>query len=148
MQMKHEDMALLHVVAHWVMARGLPVNKDRIILACSLKVRPDGAIAPRPSKRQMQLILLLTDYWSRVRRHHALDPNLWLERTTFSDTAMSTELEKFNHELASLGGGKRESGLFVGYVIDSHGYVLRYFDDVLNMYCQNEIAETKASGTT
>jgi len=148
MQMKHEDRALMHVVAHWAMARGLPVNKHRTVPARSVKVRPDGAITPRPSKRQMQLILLLTDYWSRVRRHHALDPQLWPERTTFGDTAMSTELEEFNRKLAALGGGKREGGLFVGYVIDSHGYVLRYFDDVLNMYRPNEIAETKASGTT
>lgn len=148
MQMKHEDRALLHVVAHWVMARGLPVNKNRIVPAHSVKVRPDGAITPGPSKRQMQLILLLTDYWSRVRRHHALDANLWPARTTFGDTAMSAELEEFNHELAAHGGRKRESNLFVGYVIDSHGYVLRYLDDVLNMYRPNEIAETKASGTT
>ncbi len=134
MQLEHEDRALMHVVAHWVMARGIPVNKDRILLVRSVKVRPDGAITPRPSKRQMQLILLLTDYWSRVRRHHALDANLWPERTTFAGTAMSTELEEFNHELAAHGGGKRESSLFVGYVIDSHGYVLRYLDDVFNLY--------------
>lgn len=148
MQMKNEDRALMHVVAHWVMARGLPVHKDRIVPARSVKVRPDGAIKPRPSKRQMQLILLLTDYWSRVSRHYALDGQLWPERTTFGDTAMSAELDEFNQELSTLGGGKREGDLFVGYVIDSHGYVLRYLGDALNVYRTNEFAETKASGTT
>ena len=139
--MRNKDRALLHVIADWTLNRGLSVDKNRLT---DVHVSPSGEITPRPSKRQETLILLLTDFWSRVREAHGLDN---LDSAAFAESPVGIEFEKFNDEVAALGGGKREAELWIGYVIDSQGY-LRRLADMERMYRLMGDATTGTSGDT
>lgn len=133
--LKIEDRALLHVVASWTLNRGLPVSKDR---HSDVRVSPTGEITPRPSPRQEKLILLLTDFWSRARSEKG---------AAFADSPVGIELEKFNDELSALGGGEREAELWIGFVIDSQGYLQR-LAHVERTYRLADDGTTGTSGVT